>query len=163
VVFRKLLPQTKASWAKPQKPWPADIQNILTHLGIDRLYKHQAEALDCIRSGKNIVTATPTASGKSLIYNIPVIESILGNPDSRALYIFPLKALAQDQLRAFEQMTEFFTQSKPDSRHLRWRHIHMAKKKDPKSTPQCYYDQPGNDSFVFSCLPPYLERVSFPI
>jgi DEAD/DEAH box helicase domain-containing protein len=113
VVFRKLLPQTKASWKNPKKPWPGVIQNILTRLGIDRLYKHQAEALDCIRSGKNIVTATPTASGKSLIYNIPVIESILGNPDSRALYIFPLKALAQDQLRSFEQMTQTFPQSKP--------------------------------------------------
>jgi DEAD/DEAH box helicase domain-containing protein len=113
VVFRKLLPQRKASWGKPQKPWPADIQNILTHLSIDRLYKHQAKALDCIRSGKNIVAATPTASGKSLIYNLPVIENIIENPDARALYIFPLKALAQDQLRALEQMTDIFTQLKP--------------------------------------------------
>ncbi len=113
MVFRKLLPQTEASWGKPEKPWPDPIQNILAHLNIDRLFKHQAEALDCIRSGKNIVAATPTASGKSLIYNLPVLENILEDPNARALYIFPLKALAQDQLRAFEQMTEIFTQSKP--------------------------------------------------
>ena len=108
-----MIPQKKASWGNLKKPWSADIQKILSHLGIDRLYMHQVQALDLIRSGKNIVTATPTASGKSLIYNIPVIESILEYPGSHALYIFPLKALAQDQLRAFEQMTEIFTRSKP--------------------------------------------------
>ncbi len=113
VVFRKLLPKTKASWASPKKPWPVEIQNILMHLGIDRLYNHQAKALDYIRAGKNIVTATPTASGKSLIYNLPVLERILADPASRALYIFPLKALAQDQLRSFEQMTEILKPFKP--------------------------------------------------
>ena len=108
-----MIRKKKASWKSPEKPWPGDIQAVLSHLGIDRLYNHQVQALDFIRSGKNIVTATPTASGKSLIYNIPVIESILLDPGSHALYIFPLKALAQDQLRAFEQMTEIFGPSKP--------------------------------------------------
>jgi DEAD/DEAH box helicase domain-containing protein len=113
VVFHKLLPQKNAFWAKPKQPWPDDIQKILAHLCIDRLYKHQAEALDFIRAGKNIVAATPTASGKSLIYNLPVIEHVLCDPNARALYIFPLKALAQDQLRAFEQMTVACNQPKP--------------------------------------------------
>jgi DEAD/DEAH box helicase domain-containing protein len=113
VVFQKLLPKRSAFWGKPELPWPEDIQKILANLGIDRLYQHQAEALDCIRSGKNIVVATPTASGKSLIYNLPVIENVLLNPDTHALYIFPLKALAQDQLRAFEQLTVVCKQPKP--------------------------------------------------
>jgi DEAD/DEAH box helicase domain-containing protein len=113
VVFRKLLPKKNALWGKPKLPWPDDIQNILSHLNIDRLYQHQTEALDLIRSEKNIVTATPTASGKSLIYNLPVIENVLRDPNARALYIFPLKALAQDQLRAFEQMSSVCGQSRP--------------------------------------------------
>jgi DEAD/DEAH box helicase domain-containing protein len=113
VVFRKLLPSGNASWTKPKQPWPDDIRKILNHLNVEHLYRHQADAVDAIRSGKNIVAATPTASGKSLIYNLPVIENILGDPTARALYIFPLKALAQDQLRAFKQMTSVCRKIKP--------------------------------------------------
>ncbi|MFO8085914.1 MAG: DEAD/DEAH box helicase [Desulfobacterales bacterium] len=113
VVFRQLLAAENGSWAKPERPWPEEINNILTRLNIDRLYRHQVDALDAVRSGKNIVAATPTASGKSLIYNLPVIENMLDDPSCRALYIFPLKALAQDQLRAFEQMTDVCKKIKP--------------------------------------------------
>jgi DEAD/DEAH box helicase domain-containing protein len=66
--------------------------------GIDRLYSHQAAAAELARTGKDFVVVTPTASGKTLCYNLPVINSILKNPDTRALYLFPTKALAQDQL-----------------------------------------------------------------
>jgi DEAD/DEAH box helicase domain-containing protein len=69
----------------------------LKKTGVNFLYSHQAQAISMIRSGQSVVVSTPTASGKSLIYNIPVFESILKNQDSRALYLFPLKALAQDQ------------------------------------------------------------------
>ena len=54
--------------------------------------------------GENVVVMTPTASGKSLIYNIPVIESIIENPEQKALYIFPLKGLEQDQIRNFNEL-----------------------------------------------------------
>lgn len=73
------------------------ISDVLERLGIVRLWSHQAEAIDLIRQGENVVIMTPTASGKSLIYNIPVIESIIDRPDTKALYIFPLKGLEQDQ------------------------------------------------------------------
>lgn len=73
------------------------ISDVLKGLGIVRLWSHQAEAIDLIRQGENVVIMTPTASGKSLIYNIPVIESIIDTPDTKALYIFPLKGLEQDQ------------------------------------------------------------------
>ena len=72
--------------------------------GIQDLYQHQADAVDVIRSGRHLVVATPTASGKTLIYNLPVLENVLKNPESKALYIFPLKALAQDQMRTFKEM-----------------------------------------------------------
>jgi DEAD/DEAH box helicase domain-containing protein len=62
------------------------------------LYTHQREAYDFVRAGKNVCVVTPTASGKTLCYNLPVLDSVLKDPESRALYIFPTKALAQDQL-----------------------------------------------------------------
>jgi DEAD/DEAH box helicase domain-containing protein len=66
--------------------------------GIENLYSHQAAAAELARQGKNIVVVTPTASGKTLCYNLPILNAILENPDTRALYLFPTKALAQDQL-----------------------------------------------------------------
>jgi DEAD/DEAH box helicase domain-containing protein len=81
------------------------IKEMLISLGIDSLYSHQARAIEMINSGKHVVISTPTASGKTFIYNLPVLEKILKRPESRSLYLFPLKALAQDQLRAFDEMT----------------------------------------------------------
>jgi DEAD/DEAH box helicase domain-containing protein len=65
---------------------------------IERLYSHQAAAAELARDGKNFVVVTPTSSGKTLCYNLPILNAILENPDARALYLFPTKALAQDQL-----------------------------------------------------------------
>jgi len=73
--------------------------------GIEELYTHQAQALDAARNGESILVTTRTASGKSLCYNLPVLEQVLADGDARALYLFPSKALAQDQLdrlRAFD-------------------------------------------------------------
>jgi DEAD/DEAH box helicase domain-containing protein len=69
----------------------------LHNRGIEQLYTHQRTAFDLVSNDKSIVAVTPTASGKTLCYNLPVIQSILSNPNGRALYIFPTKALAQDQ------------------------------------------------------------------
>ncbi|TMF84717.1 MAG: DEAD/DEAH box helicase [Chloroflexi bacterium] len=66
--------------------------------GIDRLYTHQTRAYTAVRQGRHLVVVTPTASGKTLCYNLPVLQRILEKPAARALYLFPTKALAQDQL-----------------------------------------------------------------
>jgi len=66
--------------------------------GIEQLYSHQAAAAELAHGGKNFVVVTPTASGKTLCYNLPVLNAVLENADTRALYLFPTKALAQDQL-----------------------------------------------------------------
>jgi DEAD/DEAH box helicase domain-containing protein len=66
--------------------------------GIEQVYTHQAAAAELVRAGKDFVVVTPTASGKTLCYNLPVLNAILENTDTRALYLFPTKALAQDQL-----------------------------------------------------------------
>ena len=78
---------------------PESLKNVLKGHGISRFWSHQVEAIDLIRQGENVVVMTPTASGKSLIYNIPVIESLMENPGTKALYIFPMKGLEQDQVK----------------------------------------------------------------
>ena len=113
VVHHMVIPDHPPSLSKPGKPWPEQIKYIIKSAGIHDLYQHQADAVDLIRSGRHLVVATPTASGKTLIYNLPVLENVLKNPESKALYIFPLKALAQDQMRTFKEMAETDGQIKP--------------------------------------------------
>ncbi|HXX56772.1 MAG TPA: DEAD/DEAH box helicase [Thermodesulfovibrionales bacterium] len=81
-----------------------NLRAVLGSRGMERFWSHQVEAIDLIRQGENVVVMTPTASGKSLIYNIPVIESIIADPGSRALYIFPLKGLEQDQVKNLNEL-----------------------------------------------------------
>ncbi|XP_042476308.1 uncharacterized ATP-dependent helicase YprA [Macadamia integrifolia] len=81
-------------------------RSALQRIGVTRLYSHQAEAIQASLSGKDVVVATMTSSGKSLCYNVPVLEALTQNLLSCALYLFPTKALAQDQLRALLVMTE---------------------------------------------------------
>ena len=101
ITYHKIIAENEGNYSDTTRPFSTAIINLLKENNIN-LYSHQALATDYIRSGKNVVIATPTASGKSLIYNLPVIESCLKNPESRALYLFPLKALAQDQIKAFD-------------------------------------------------------------
>ncbi len=74
--------------------------------GIDQLYSHQAAALDAVHAGKHTVVVTPTASGKTLCYNLPVLDHLLREPQGRAMYIFPTKALAQDQYAGLQRWIE---------------------------------------------------------
>ncbi len=78
----------------------------ITGRGISQLYTHQAEAVGHAMAGRNVVTITPTASGKTLCYNLPVMDAILKDSSTRALYLFPTKALAQDQLAELHQLAE---------------------------------------------------------
>jgi DEAD/DEAH box helicase domain-containing protein len=84
------------------RPFPADLPPVLMNTlkahGITSLYSHQIEAWTHARAGENVVLATGTASGKTLGYNLPVLAALLENPEARALYLFPTKALTQDQL-----------------------------------------------------------------
>ncbi len=73
---------------------------------IHQLYTHQTDAIGHILAGKHIVVVTPTASGKTLCYNLPVIDAILENPESRALYLFPTKALSQDQVAELYELVQ---------------------------------------------------------
>ena len=104
VVHHEELAQYPAVFGKNRIDWPKPLEDALKQMGIEALYQHQASATDAVRREENIIVSTPTASGKSLIYNLPVFEQIMRAPDSTALYLFPLKALAQDQLRAIQDL-----------------------------------------------------------
>ncbi|HEV2492867.1 MAG TPA: DEAD/DEAH box helicase [Terriglobia bacterium] len=78
---------------------------ILRQRGIESLYSHQACAFELAREGKNLVVVTPTASGKTFCYNLPILNTLVENPEARALYLFPTKALAQDQLAELNRWT----------------------------------------------------------
>ncbi len=98
LVHHRSFPPQEADYGE-DTDLPAEITGILPHLGIQRLFSHQVQAIKSIRQGENVLVATPTASGKSLIYNLSFLEMLLRNPSAKALYVFPLKALEQDQLK----------------------------------------------------------------
>jgi len=74
--------------------------------GVGQLYTHQAAAFNAVQAGQNVVVVTPTASGKTLCYNLPVFHHLMNEPEARALYLFPTKALAEDQLHEFNAAVE---------------------------------------------------------
>src|SRR5579885_2681352 len=91
---------------RPMPPWVTSALSEAYRLkGIRELYLHQASTAELVRDGKNVVVVTPTASGKTLCYNLPVLNAVLENPDTRALYLFPTKALAQDQLAELQDLS----------------------------------------------------------
>ena len=98
ITFWYTLPARPATFGD----WPPDIPDelrvALEQRGIRHLYSHQAESIRFIQEGKNVVVVTPTASGKTLCYNLPILAHLKRNPDARALYLFPTKALSQDQM-----------------------------------------------------------------
>ncbi|MFC1814823.1 DEAD/DEAH box helicase, partial [Thermodesulfobacteriota bacterium] len=115
VVYHHLIPAMPPSWGDLESPLPKEVLEIMLAAGIRQLYRHQSTTIDLVRSGQHVVVATPTASGKTLVYNLPVLEKVLENDSARALYIFPLKALAQDQLRVFDEMAAFGRKVKPSA------------------------------------------------
>lgn len=100
IVWQESLLPRKERFGKLNFPLNPLLEENLKRQGIHKLYLHQTKAINLIREGKNVVIQTGTASGKSLCYNIPILESLLENRKNTALCIFPTKALAQDQLKA---------------------------------------------------------------
>ncbi|MFQ5812419.1 MAG: DEAD/DEAH box helicase [Anaerolineae bacterium] len=118
------IPPRRARYGRLDRPLPSLLQDSLKRVGAGKLYTHQAQAINAVRAGQNVVVATATASGKTLCYNVPVLEALIGGcgqetlPNkkfgSRALYLFPTKALAQDQLRSLRELT------RPNLREVRF-------------------------------------------
>lgn len=98
------LPAIRAKMGDPTSPLPPELESGLADSGVTQLYTHQATAVNLVREGKNIVAVTPTASGKSLLYNLPILEALAKDKDAHAIYLFPLKALEQDQAKKLKEL-----------------------------------------------------------
>jgi DEAD/DEAH box helicase domain-containing protein len=97
------IPAQEASFGELEKPLPENLQTCILNRKI-KLYTHQTQAINLARQNKNVVIATPTASGKTLAFNIPVLEALTKNPKATALYLYPTKALTNDQLKVLREL-----------------------------------------------------------
>lgn len=108
VIHTEILPRREAQYA----PFPAElheeIRACLQHSGIGQLYSHQAEMFEAAQQKENVVITTSTASGKTLSFLLPVLQAVLEDPLTRAIFIYPTKALAADQFRALKPWLEYF-------------------------------------------------------
>ncbi len=115
LVSEQVLPEQEPVYQDFPAALDATITNTLNTLGIKKLYKHQVEAIQAVLEGKHLVVSTGVASGKSLTYQIPILQTLCINPSSRALLIFPTKALGQDQHQKLSNILSIFQkqQTKP--------------------------------------------------
>ncbi|MEG0381431.1 MAG: DEAD/DEAH box helicase, partial [Kurthia sp.] len=102
----RVLDEKEATYASFPEQLHPSIRKALASRGIHQLYSHQREAFDYATADQSFTAVTPTASGKSLCYNLPVLQGIMENPQARALYLFPTKALAQDQKSEMNALIE---------------------------------------------------------
>ncbi len=106
IVYVREVAEREATWGEPDQPLGEPVRRALAARGIERLYSHQAQALDIARAGLDLMVVTGTASGKSLCYQIPAIEMLRQDPDATALFLFPTKALCQDQFQSMNRLLD---------------------------------------------------------
>ena len=106
VTAERVIPAQQATYGEFPDAVNGHLRAVLEARGIARPYVYQAEAIVHTLAGRNVVVVTPTASGKTLCYNVPVLSAMLDQPSTRALYLFPTKALAQDQLAELRELTD---------------------------------------------------------
>ena len=152
------LPAVAAQYAPFPDALDARLTRALASRGIAQLYTHQAEAIDHALAGRNVVVITPTASGKTLCYNAPVLNAILQDPSSRALYLFPTKALAQDQLAELQALCETLAAATGDAdRRLHLRRRHAAGRAARRSAARAHVVL-SNPDMVHSGILPHHPR-----
>ncbi len=106
VVAWETIPAQAARFSSLEKELHPALAGALAARGIAQLYSHQVQAIDHALAGRNVTVVTPTASGKTLCYNLPVLHTLLADPTAKALYLFPTKALAQDQLNELQELRD---------------------------------------------------------
>jgi DEAD/DEAH box helicase domain-containing protein len=106
IVHIEDIPAQTARYGELKSPLRPRVAEVLAKTGIERFYTHQVQAIDAVRDGQDVAIVTSTASGKTLCYNTPVLERLVTDPTAKALYLFPTKALAQDQLRGLVRYME---------------------------------------------------------
>ena len=103
IVYHQILPAQPPRWGTLSFPLPEVLAEALRQKGLPRFYSHQVEALEASARGEQVIIATPTASGKTLIYALAALRSLLADPAAKSLFLFPIKALEQDQRKAMEE------------------------------------------------------------
>jgi DEAD/DEAH box helicase domain-containing protein len=106
LVHAAYLPASPARFGELDPPLPPELTRGLAQTGVTRLFSHQADGIAAVRRGESVLLTTPTASGKSLVFQVPPLEEALRGGPGRALYLFPLKALGQDQRGKFRRLAE---------------------------------------------------------
>ena len=105
IVVKKLIPAKEGQYADFPPDLDSRVIDFLKKRGITKIYTHQKEVWESVKQGRHTVVVTPTASGKTLCYNLPVLNSLLNDDKARALYLFPTKALSQDQQSELNELT----------------------------------------------------------
>jgi len=113
VALHRRVEGSEATFGELERPLPGPLADALVAGGIERLYRHQARGLDLARAGRDVLAVTPTASGKTLLFALAVLETIYERPQSKALFIYPTKALAQDQLGGLRELAGAFGALEP--------------------------------------------------
>lgn len=112
VIYEKIIPERKAVYKDIPSQLNSELVDFLSSIGINQLYSHQAEMFEEVDKGNNVIITTSTASGKTLSFLLPVINRILSNPLTRAIFVYPTKALASDQYRAIKPFLDYFGQNR---------------------------------------------------
>ena len=105
IAHARTLPAREARFETLERALVGPLEEALAHQGITQLYTHQSQAIEALRQQLDTVVVTGTASGKSLCYQVPVFETLFANPEACALFLFPTKALAQDQLKSLTRLS----------------------------------------------------------
>ena len=106
IVESLYLPPSEARFGDPPLPFPEALQEALAASGVSRLWRHQADGLQALQRGENLLITTPAASGKTLVFHLPVLQEAVAGGAGRALFLYPLKALGQDQRGKFARLAE---------------------------------------------------------
>lgn len=106
ILYSTHLPGSETAYGELDPPLPEPIARALGQGGVSRLWRHQAEGIAAVRRGENVLVTTPTASGKSLIFQVPALEEAARGGPGHGLFLFPLKALGQDQRGKFARLAE---------------------------------------------------------
>ncbi len=156
----EILPNRAAQYQQLDEPLSVELTRLLGGQGIERLYTHQVDAIETTRQGRDCVVVTGTASGKTLCYNVPILEGCLRDPEARALYLFPTKALAQDQFQGLLELVarRSVVRRKDPARCLRWRYT-SGSAATHQSGSESRPVQSGHGPRLVAALPPQVGSV----
>ena len=112
IIYEKIIPERTAEYAEYPEMLHQELKIYLKEQTIEKLYVHQAEMFELAQEKKHVVITTSTASGKTLSFLLPVVQAVLENPQTRAIFVYPTKALAADQYRALQPMLNYFGKSR---------------------------------------------------